>query len=210
MKRSPTRNKLAALSLLVALPVLALSTAASAADGLNYNYVEGGYINTNSDVDADGWGVNASAALTPNFSLFGSYSGQKTDAFDVGGTRVDSSNADQWRLGVGYNYGISANTDLVARAAYDKYKVDDVTVGGINYGGDDVDGYSAEVGVRSALASNFEGYALAGYEDGNDFDGDFYGRLGAQVKFNPNWGLSGDVKFASGDTQVFIGPRYSW
>ena len=205
MKRSPTRNKLAALTLLAVLPF-----AASAADGLNYNYVEGGYIATNSDLDADGWGVNASAALTPNWSLFGSYSGQETDAFDVGGTLVDSASADQWRLGVGYNYAIGTNTDLVARAAYDKYKVDDVTVGGINQGGGDVDGYSAEVGVRSALASNFEGYALAGYEDGNDFDGDFYGRLGAQVKLNPNWGLSGDVKFASGDTQVFIGPRFSW
>ena len=210
MKRSPTRSKLAALALLAVLPALGLSAAASAADGLNYNYVEGGYIATNSDVDADGWAVNASAALSPNFSLFGSYSGQKTDAFTAGGVRVDSANADQWRLGVGYNYGISANTDLVARAAYDKYKVDDVSIGGVNYGGNDVNGYSAEVGVRSALASNFEGYALAGYEDSQDFSGDFYGRLGGQVKFNPNWGLSGDIKFASGDTQVFIGPRFSW
>ena len=80
------------------------------------------------------------------------------------------ANADQWRLGVGYNYGIGANTDLVARAAYEKYKVDDVTIGGVNYGGDDVDGYSAEVGVRSALTTNLEGYALAGYEDSSDFE----------------------------------------
>ena len=63
MMRSPTRSKLAALALL-AVPALGFSAAASAADGLNYNYVEGGYIATNSDVDADGWGVNASAALT--------------------------------------------------------------------------------------------------------------------------------------------------
>ena len=203
MKRFP-RATLLALSLLAAVPFVA-----SAADGLNYNYVEGGYVATNGDVDADGWGVNASAALTPNWSLFGSYSGQKTDPFFVGTTRVDSVDADQWRLGVGYNYGIGANTDLVARAAYDKYKTD-ANIGGSSYNGNDVDGYSAEVGVRSALTSNFEGYALAGYEDSQDFSGDFYGRVGAQVKFNPNWGLSGDVKFASGDTQVFIGPRFSW
>ena len=56
----------------------------------------------------------------------------------------------------------------------------------------------------------FEGHAFAGYEDyGNDAD-DFYGRVGALVKFNPNWGVSGDVKFADGDTQWFVGPRYSW
>ena len=74
----------------------------------------------------------------------------------------------------------------------------------------DLDGYSAEVGVRSALAQNFEGYVMAGYEDGDNFDGDFYGRLGAQVKFNQNWGVNGDVKFADGDTQYFIGPRLTF
>jgi len=114
----------------------------------------------------------------------------------------------------GKTNGITApNPESQARLeqhVYDKYKIDDVSIGGVNYGGNDVNGYSAEVGVRSALASNFEGYALAGYEDSQDFSGDFYGRLGGQVKFNPNWGLSGDIKFASGDTQVFIGPRFSW
>ncbi|HVR82419.1 MAG TPA: diffusible signal factor-reguated Ax21 family protein [Luteimonas sp.] len=204
------KRPLLALTLLAALPALTLSAAASAADGLNYNFVEGGYVATHGDTDADGWGVNASAALSPNFHLFGSYSGQKTDPFFVNGVKIDSIDANQWRLGLGYNYGIGANTDLVARVAYDKYKIDNVTVGGVNYGGGDVNGYSAEVGVRSALAPKFEGYALAGYEDSNDFSGDFYGRLGAQVKFNQNWGLSGDVKFASGDTQWFVGPRYSW
>ncbi|HEY4556154.1 MAG TPA: Ax21 family protein, partial [Lysobacter sp.] len=71
-------------------------------------------------------------------------------------------------------------------------------------------GYSVEAGVRGALAPNFEGYALAGYEDGRRYDGDFYGRVGAQVKFSPMWGLSGDVKFSDGDTQLFIGPRITF
>jgi hypothetical protein len=60
------------------------------------------------------------------------------------------------------------------------------------------------------MTSNLEGYALAGYEDGDAFDGDFYGRLGAQVKFTPNWGVAGDVKFSSGDTQWMVGPRLTW
>ena len=64
--------------------------------------------------------------------------------------------------------------------------------------------------MRSALTSNLEGYALAGYENGDGYDGDFYGRLGAQVKFTPNWSASADVKFADGDTQWFVGPRFSW
>ena len=31
-----------------------------------------------------------------------------------------------------------------------------------------------------------------------------------QVKFNPNWSVSGEVKFADGDAQYFVGPRYTF
>lgn len=188
MKRS-----LLALTLLVALPF-----AASAAEGISYNYIEGGYTATNGDVDADGFGANASVAIHPNFHLFGGYSQQEIDDsnFDV----------DQWHAGVGYNLELSPKVDLIARAAYEKVKVESF----------DADGYSAEVGVRSPLTTRLEGYAMAGYEDfgkddglGDD-NGDFYGRLGAQVKFNPNWGISGDVKLSDGDTQWFVGPRFTW
>lgn len=205
MKRS-----LIALALAATLPF-----AASAANGLNYNYIEGGYVATNldsndGDIDADGVGVNASIALSPNFHVFGSFNTQESDAFDFLGSRVETD-VNQWRVGVGYNAPIANHTDLVARAAYEKFEADDVTVDGQRYDiNDGDDGYSVEVGVRSALTANLEGYAFAGYEDyGNDAD-DFYGRLGAQIKFNPNWGISGDVKFADGDTQWFIGPRFSW
>ncbi|MEJ7746383.1 MAG: autotransporter outer membrane beta-barrel domain-containing protein [Luteimonas sp.] len=64
--------------------------------------------------------------------------------------------------------------------------MDDVTVNGQTFDiNDGEDGYSAEVGVRGALTTNFEGYATAGYEDFGDGADDFYGRLGAQIKFNP-------------------------
>jgi Ax21 family sulfation-dependent quorum factor len=187
------KRALLTLSLLAAVPFAA--SAAENANGLNYNYVEGGYAATNTDSgDADGWGANASVALSPNWSIFGGYSNQEIDH-----TSVDF---DQWRLGVGYNYQLGgSNTDLVARAAYEKFDAGS---------GANVDGYSAEVGVRSALSPHFEGYAMAGYENGDQYDGDFYGRVGAQVKFNQNWGINGDVKFADGDTQYFVGPRFSW
>jgi len=192
MKRS-----LLALTLLAALPF-----AASAAEGISYTYVEGGYIATDTDGgDADGFAINGSGAIAPNFHLFGGYSGQKTDDFVVGPTRFEGVDVDQWRAGLGYNHEISPAADLVTRIAYEKAEVQ---------GGGSVDGYSVEAGVRGALMPNLEGYALAGYEDGDEFDGDFYGRVGAQVKFNPTWGISGDVKFADGDTQYFIGPRITF
>ncbi len=204
------KKSLLALSLLAALPF-----AASAAEGISYNYVEGGYVatnldNDNNEIDADGWGVNASVALHPNFHIFGGVNGQQSDDFGFLGAQVETD-VNQWRAGVGYNVAIAPNADLVARVAYEKFEVDDVTVNGQTFDiNDGDDGFSTEVGVRAALATNFEGYATAGYEDFGDGSDDFYGRLGAQVKFNPTWGVSGDVKLADGDTQWFVGPRLTW
>lgn len=195
------KKSLLALSLLSAL---AASATASAAEGLSYNYVEGGYTATNlkDAPDSDGWGLNGSVAIAPNFHVFGSYNNQDLKDIDTG--------YDQWRLGVGYNHEISQKVDLVTRVAYEKFKTDSFTVGDVRFPGDSLDGYSAEVGVRAAIIPHLEGYALAGYEDGKDYDGDFYGRLGAQAKFNQNWGISADVKFADNDTQWFVGPRFTW
>ena len=189
MKRSPAITKLAALALFAAAPF-----AASAADGINYNYVQGGYTATNTGSgDADGWGLQGSAAISPNFHLFGDYSHQD----------IKSSSADfnQWRVGVGYNRQVSQNADLVTRVAYEKFDAGS---------GLDADGYSVEAGVRASLTPMLEGYALAGYENGDTYDSDFYGRLGAQVKFNKTWGVAADVKFVQGDRQWFVGPRMTW
>lgn len=185
---------------LALLPALAFSAAATAADGVSYNHVQGGYIATNGDggADADGWAIDGSVAVHPNFHVFGAFNQQEID-----GTSVD---IDQWRAGVGYNHEVSPRTDLLTRVAYEKFDAG---------GGLDFDGYSVEAGARAALTQSLEGYALAGYEN-HDSDGlleddsNFYGRLGAQWKFNPNWGVSGDVKFSDGDTQWFVGPRFTW
>lgn len=189
------KRTLLALTLLAAVPF-----AASAAEGVSYNHVQGGYSATNGDgnADAKGYGIDASVAVHPKFHIFGAYSNQEID-----NTNIDF---DQWRLGVGFNHEISPKADLVTRIAYERADF------GRNLFGVDqkFDGYSAEVGVRGALATHFEGYAMAGYEDYERSDGDFYGRLGANVKFNENWGINGDVKFADGNTQWFVGPRFSW
>ena len=182
------KKSLLALTLLAAAPF-----AASAAEGVSYNYVEGGYAASKiSGPDADGWAIGGSGAIAPNFHVFGNYNSQKIDN--------TSFNIDNWRLGVGYNHEIGPKTDLLTRVAYERYETD---VQNFN-------GYSVEAGVRSGLTQNWEGYVLAGYEDGSDFDGDFYGRIGTQVKFNPNWSVSGEVKFANGDAQYFVGPRYTF
>ncbi len=188
------------LAALLAVSALAAATTASAAEGISYNQVQAGYIATNGDgnADADGWAIDGSVAVHPNFHLFGGFNRQEIDD-----TNID---VDQWRAGVGYNHEVSPRTDLLTRVAYEKFDAGH---------GADFDGWSVEAGARAALTQSLEGYALAGYErydsDGlREDDNDFYGRLGAQWKFNQNWGVSGDVKFSDGDTQWFVGPRLTW
>jgi Ax21 family sulfation-dependent quorum factor len=185
MKRS-----LLALMLLAAVPF-----AASAADGISYNYVEGGYMKTDTGGDADGWAANGSWAFHPSFHVFGGYTDQNVD-------NIYGADFDQWHLGVGYNHTLSQKMDLVSQVAYQSID--------FGSGTQKHDGYTAEVGVRSALTPMLEGYAGAGYGDLEHSNGEFYAKLGAQVKFNQNWGVAGDVKFISGDTQWFVGPRLSW
>ncbi|MCT8285196.1 Ax21 family protein [Xanthomonas translucens pv. translucens] len=189
------KTSLLALALLATLPF-----AASAAEGLSYNYVEGGYIKTDaSGGDADGWAVKGSYAINPNFSVFGDFNRQKTDFGDV--------DVDQWRIGAGYNHEISTSTDLVTRVSYNRFDPES---------GSKFNGYNAEVGIRTAFNPYLEVYALGGYEDytkknGINPDGEFYGRLGAQAKLNQNWGLSADLKMnRDGDKEWFVGPRFSW
>jgi Ax21 family sulfation-dependent quorum factor len=187
-------RSLITLALLAALPF-----AASAADGINYNYVQGGYSAVNrsgSAGDTDGWAFAGSAALNQNFHVFGNFTNQELK-------HANGVDYDKWRVGLGYNRQVSQHIDLLTRVAYEKFD------GGTGPGAE-ANGYSVEAGVRGAMTPMIEGYALAGYEDGRQYDGDFYGKLGAQVKFNRNWGLAADVKFADGDQQWFVGPRLTW
>lgn len=189
------KKTLTALALLTALPF-----AASAADGVSYNYVDAGYVKTESDGgNADGWGLKGSFAVAPNFHVFGDYNRQEIDH-----TNID---VDQWRVGVGYNKEVGQNIDLLTRIAYNKFDAGH---------GADWDGYSAEAGIRGKVNPVLEGYVLAGYEDytkkhGVNPDGEFYGRVGVLGKFNANWGVTGEVKLGKGGTREwYVGPRYSW
>ena len=203
------KRALLALTLAAAVPF-----AASAAEGVSYNYVEAGYAKTDaksSFADSDGWAINGSYAFAPNFHVFGGYSKQETDSRNLilgnNSFRIPSIDVDNWNVGVGYNHELSKRVDLLTRLSYQQSKAD---VNGFN-ANEKLKGGSVEAGVRGTLTPNWEGYALAGYQDyDKGYDGKFYGRVGAQWKFNPQWGVSGEVKFNGDETQWFVGPRLSW
>ncbi|MBX9401303.1 porin [Lysobacter sp. BMK333-48F3] len=201
------KRALLALTLAAALPF----AAANAAEGVSYNYVEAGYAKTdakNSFADSDGWAINGSYAFLPNFHVFGGYSKQETDSENFGTFRIPSVDVDQWNVGVGYNHELTKRVDLVTRVAYQQNKTDY----GSWFGDYKLKGGSVEAGVRGTLTPNWEGYAFAGYQDyDKHYDGEFYGRIGTQVKFNQNWGITADAKFIDGgQKEFFIGPRYSF
>jgi Ax21 family sulfation-dependent quorum factor len=178
-----------ALALFAALPF-----AASANDSLSYDYVEAGYVKTDVGGDADGWGIGGSWAVHPNIHVFGSYVDQNAD-------NAQGLDITQWTLGAGYRHAISDNVDFVGRVAWNsadsKYTAD-------------FNGASIEGGVRGAMGKVMEGWVMAGYGDMDHGNGEFYTRLGAQAKFTDHFGVAADVKFISGDTQWFVGPRVRW
>lgn len=180
--------KLLSLALIAGL---AAPLAASAAD-VSYTYVEGGY--SNIDGDADGAYVRGSVNFGDSgFYGLGSYSYLETDVGNISLRPAE--------LGVGYHYGLSQGVDLIGEAAYVRVDTD--------FG--DIDGYRGSVGVRGNLASKVEGLAKVNYTDGDDFDGDFSGTLGAQYKFNNTWGLTGEVEFGRDSTTAYlVGVRASF
>lgn len=193
MKRS-----LMALALAAALPV-----SAQAAE-LSYNFIELDYArmnvdNVGGDFDPDGFGLKGSFELGEKLYAFGSY---LRGSDDVSGIDID---LDQTQLGLGYRQGVSDTADFIAELSWINQSVDAGT-----FGDTDASGGRLSAGFRGAMAENFEGYAKANYTDGGEFDGDFSGTLGAQVKFNPTWGVTGEAEFGSDANIYMLGLRASF
>lgn len=185
MKRS-----LMALALASLLPM-----AAHADDRLSYTFVEGNYINAQSDggLDGDGYGLKGSYQFGQSgFYGFGGYSQTEID-----GTSIDADTTD---IGLGYAHTLSPNADLVAELGHTRSDLDFAKI----------DGFRTSVGVRGSLSDNFEGTLKANYYDGSDFTGDFTGTVGAQYKFNPTWGITGEAEFGDGGETYTVGVRTSF
>lgn len=180
------KRQLFPLILLAALPFAAQS------EEISYTYLEAGYSRLDSGIDADGWGANGSFAFTPNLHLFGGYSQNQFDDSDF-----DLNIA---TVGLGYALPVNERLHLLARGGYENFDPDFFNDTGTGF---------IEAGARGTLGA-VEGWALAGYQDGNDFDSEIYGRLGVQVKFSPRWGVVGEVKLIDNDEQYFVGPRLSF
>ncbi len=179
---------------LLAVALLAATSGALQAQTLGYSYLEGGYTRLESDVDLEGFGLNGSLALDDQFHLFGGLSRTESDDF---------ADLDRYLLGIGYHRPLGDRLHLLTRIGYSHEEPQDAD----SYGR-----WFSEAGARYAIGRGFEGWLLAGYEDGDDVDGGFYGKLGGQFGIGgrdglARWGIVTEIKWLEDDRIYFIGPR---
>lgn len=210
-------NKQLALALLLATA----SSAAAAADGLSYSYVEFGASQSKvelpsvdpnvsvDDIKANGGYLRGSVALGDAFHLFGGYrQGDDDVAVRLRNVKLGETNIDlaQYEVGFGYHHTLSERVDWTGELSYVGTDVD--VEGGSEF--DRADDFRASVGLRGKLARNFEGWVKANYTDGDAYDSEFSGTIGAQIKFNHIWGLVGEADFGDTHHQLSLGVRASF
>jgi Ax21 family sulfation-dependent quorum factor len=200
---------------------LAVAPFAASADGISYTYVEGGYAQLNQDlpqpdigeiddIKATGYFLQGSAALSPDFHIFGGYRSGDDDVrvtVPFVGSGEVGTDLSQFSVGAGYHHSINERTDFVAEVAYLNTKID---VEGDEEGAQEGDDGRISVGVRHMLSDSFEGWIKGHYTDGDAYDSAFSATLGGQFHFTPVWGVTGEVEVGNDASMFSLGVRASF
>lgn len=159
-----------ARSLFVCL-VLAFAGVATAQDDFSYTWLQASWSDVDSDNfgAGDGLGLSASFELTPNFHVFGGYSGIDADS------RADASG---WNAGIGLNTPLSDLMDVVVQLSYQTAEVDFVQGGTVEN-----DGLGFGAGIRvgaNEWIEVFGGLTYLDVDSGNEtvFDAGFLLNIG--------------------------------
>jgi hypothetical protein len=198
---------------------------ASAAEGLNYNYVEAGWtrISVDSgddDIHSTGGYIRGSWQIANPTYVFASFTTVSKDfsyAYaDASHERYDIS-ADLPEIGIGYIHEMTERVDFTADIAYLRVSGDLDWYGYDSSGEyrgkyeDDLNLGRVTIGVRGKPSARTEAWLKAGYIDGSDIeDGEFIGTFGVQVNVTPNWGIVGEGQYIDDVTQLSFGVRYSF
>jgi hypothetical protein len=195
-----TRENVMARSIF-ALILFALSAGALAqTNDFSYSYLQLSYTNADFDNlagDGDGLGVSGSIAVSPNFHVFGGYTG-----LDI----KDSADANGWNVGIGLNTPLSNVMDIYVRLSWQSTEV---PVPGPTPGTNNDDGLGFGGGLRVSVNRRIEVYGGLTYldiESGNEtvFDVGLLLNLtdtfsvGASTAFDEDttaWSLDGRLYF---------------
>lgn len=191
------KNKIALLllSTIIASPAVLAETP-------NFNFVSGGYLNTDIDDELDGDGItlDGSVLVSENVFLSGQY---QTVDFSDDGVDLDLN----WlSAGIGYRMAVSANTDVYGLATYENIETEASYYGSSL--SDDENGYGFTAGVRSLVTSNIELDGQIGYIDIDDSD--TFLSAGARYYFNKNFSVGANYKTLDDIDLVSLTARYSF
>lgn len=134
------------------------------ANDLSYDYLQLSYMATDADgIDVDGAALSGSVKLNDNVFVTAGFGHDRSDR--VRGVRAE---LDSYNLGLGYRYGLSQQTDLVAGASWIRGKVKLNSSWGSASETDN--GFSLGAGIRHLLTPQFELNAGVNYSDIFDDD----------------------------------------
>lgn len=195
-----TINKLLAAAVLV-MP------ATSFAEGLSYNYIEGGYLSIEPDdidVDADGFRAKISGLVSETIYLFATYANVESDAFGAG-AKVES---DTITAGFGLRFELAPNTDLNAEVAY-VYAESELKNAGALSNKEDDNGFGLTLGLRHLFSSQFEVGGTVNYVDIADDDATSF-TASALYHLTPAFSLGGGYTFGDDADGWTAGIRFNF
>ena len=176
--------------------LLALSGPALA-DGLNYNFIEAGYVEFDLDddiVDVDGDGLGIGGSFEVGESMFVT-AGYSTADFDFG---ID---LDQLSVGLGIHTPIADDIDLVGTISYVSVEA---SVPGVSA---DDDGFEATVGIRAMVSEAIELAGGVSYIDLSDSGDDTSFGGSAWYYFSDQFAIGIQAEFGDDVTAYGIGGR---
>jgi hypothetical protein len=164
--------------------MLALGAQTAAAEGFSYSFIEGSYAFADLEgVDGDGFGIRGSTELAPSIHIF---SGLQNLGFD-GGFDLDTLN-----IGVGLNWSLSDNADLVGGLSYERVDA-----------GPSESGFGVSGGLRGRVGNNLELNAGIKYSDIGDFGDTFTYTAGGRWYFTPAFAVGAEYnKLDLGDANI--------
>ncbi len=170
----------------------------------SYDFVKAGYVQADiedaGDFEPTGFQIQGFKALNENVYLTGRY-GQLSE--DVSGGDID---LDYVSAGIGYRYGLTANTDFFGEVTYEYVDVD--LDSSVISGDADDNGYGITAGVRSMLSEQFELRGAIRYIDIEEDETAF--EIGADYFFTPQFSFGATYVIADDVDLLGVSARYTF
>lgn len=183
---------------------------AAFADGLSYNYLEGGYSKATqrdgdeNDRDADGYYGKASGKIAEQVYLFGDYRHYSIDKLAGAYAEIDLAN-----VGLGIRLPVAERLDLTVGGGASFAQISPKGTASSAFGDEDDSGYFVEGGARALLTPALEVNGGMRYTKVFD-ESETTGLVGAVFNFTPSFGVSGGYEFGDDTNAYLVGARLNF